>query len=188
MYERFGKRLLDVVAAGSALLVLSPLLLLTTVLIWLEDRRSPIFRQPRLGRDQVPFTILKFRSMKAGTPDAASADADSLVVTGVGRVLRRTNLDEVPQLLNIVRGEMSIVGPRPALKSQTELISVRSAGTSFAVRPGLTGLAQIRAYDDMPESEKGAYDNEYAARVTFAGDAAIIAKTVRYLMKPPPRY
>jgi len=188
VYDQFGKRAIDVIAAGVALALVSPLLMVCSMLIWLADRKSPIFKQTRIGRDQQTFTILKLRSMKVGTSDVTSTEVADLVITPIGRFLRRTNIDELPQLINIVRGEMSIVGPRPALRSQVELLKIRSSGKSVYLRPGLTGLAQLRAYDGMPESEKGAHDNEYAERVTFTHDATIVAKTLGYLMKPPPRY
>jgi len=187
-YRRFGKRAVDVVGASAALVLLAPLLAATAVLIKLEDRGPVLFRQTRVGRGGDPFPFLKFRSMAIGTPNLASADARGLRVTRVGRWIRRTNIDELPQLVNVLRGEMSLVGPRPALPSQTALVELRSRGGALDCLPGLTGLAQVSAYDGMPETEKAAFDGEYARTVSLRRDAGIVLRTFRYLTQPPPVY
>ena len=114
--------------------------------------------------------------------------ADSLELTRIGRFIRRTNFDELPQLLNILKGDMSVVGPRPAIKSQSELIALRQANGALACRPGLTGLAQVSSYDGMTDVQKAVFDGEYARSVSLAVDLRIIVRTVTYLLKPPPRY
>jgi O-antigen biosynthesis protein WbqP len=177
-----------VLLAASAVLALSPLLLVIALAVWLEDRGPALFRQARIGRDGHAFTLLKFRSMPVGTAHLPSTSATSLRVTRVGSVIRRLNFDELPQLLNILLGEMSIVGPRPALASQTELLELRRANGAVSLRPGLTGLAQIRAYDGMPVAEKAAADAEYARRASLSLDVAIILRTVGYLFRRPPVY
>jgi O-antigen biosynthesis protein WbqP len=126
--------------------------------------------------------------MRVNVGDVPSHQAGRLPVTPVGRVLRRTNLDELPQLVNILRGEMSIVGPRPALESQEELIALRRANGALECLPGLTGLAQIRAYDGMPVSEKARHDGEYAERLGFLLDCGIVLRTVGYVLRSPPVY
>lgn len=188
MYGEFGKRVVDVVLAGIATLLLSPVLAVTAAAIRFEDGSPVIYRQTRVGRGGREFTIYKFRSMAQGTQVAPSAGMSTSTVTRVGKVIRRLNVDELPQLFNILRGQMSVVGPRPALLSQTTLIAERTRGPALNAKPGLTGLAQIRAYDGMSESAKAAYDNEYAGSVTLFSDAKIIASTVTYLFKPPPTY
>lgn len=188
MYDRFLKRAIDFVIAAVALVALAPVLLVVCVAIRVEDGGRAIFRQQRVGREGRLFWLLKFRSMPPDTGDLPSDAARHVRITRVGRVIRRTNVDELPQLVNILRGEMSLVGPRPALPTQTELIEYRRAAGALHCRPGLTGLAQINAYDGMPVSVKAEWDSRYAERVTFAGDAGIVLRTVRYLLRPPPTY
>lgn len=188
VYASGGKRCLDIVLAIVALVALSPLMLVVAALIRLEGGGRVIFRQRRIGRAQRPFELLKFRSMRKNLGDLPSSEARSLPITRVGRVIRRTNVDELPQLLNILRGEMSIVGPRPAIPSQSELIALREASGAFAVWPGLTGLAQIYSYDGMPVAEKAARDAEYARAISLMRDLQIIWRTLGYLRRPPPVY
>lgn len=188
LYERAGKRALDILLAGGALLALSPLLAAVAAAIRLHDRGPAIFRQNRIGRDGVTFTLLKFRSMPVNTGDLTSDAARHVKVTPVGRVIRRTNIDELPQLINILLGNMSIVGPRPAIMSQRELVELRRDSGALRCTPGLTGLAQINAYDGMPVGEKARWDAEYARSVSLSQDLRIIARTVGYLKNPPPTY
>jgi O-antigen biosynthesis protein WbqP len=188
MYRRYFKRLFDIASALSALLFLSPLLLFVAAAIYLDDGRPVLFRQKRVGRDGRLFDFLKFRSMPTNSDNLPSAAARTLRVTRVGRIIRRTNIDELPQLINILRGEMSIVGPRPALPTQEALCEMRQAKGVMASTPGLTGLAQINSYDDMPESEKAEWDTRYVLGISFLADLMIIFKTFRYLLKRPPVY
>ena len=139
-------RLFDIFFALLGLLLLSPLLLLLCALTW-RDNRSPLFRQQRVGRNQVPFVLVKFRTMRPDTALVATHLADASAITPFGRFLRRTKLDELPQLWNVIRGEMSLVGPRPCLFNQQELIVHRTALGVFSARPGITGLAQIQGID-----------------------------------------
>jgi O-antigen biosynthesis protein WbqP len=122
-------------------------LLLTIYVIALFDKGTPIFRQQRVGREQKPFILLKFRTMRPGTASVASHLADTSAITPLGAVLRRTKLDELPQLWNVLKGEMSLVGPRPCLFNQTELIRERALLEVFTARPGITGLAQVNNID-----------------------------------------
>ena len=121
--------------------------LLLLILIGLFDTGSPIFRQERVGRNQKPFTLVKFRAMKTGTESVASHLASSTSITKFGHFLRKTKLDELPQLWNVVKGEMSLVGPRPGLFNQEELTAAREKQNVYAVRPGITGLAQVNEID-----------------------------------------
>lgn len=188
IYERFGKRLLDVVLASLATVVLSPVLILTGLAIRLEDGSPVIYRQSRVGQEGRTFTIFKFRSMPRDTAVAPSAGMRTAQVTQVGKIIRRLNVDELPQLFNILRGDMAVVGPRPALGTQATLIADRAAGPAHRVRPGLTGLAQVKAYDGMSEEAKAKLDNEYARRLSLYADVKIIVSTAAYLVKPPPTY
>lgn len=188
MYQRFFKRVLDIVLSAIGLVLLSPLTLIVSLLIYLEDRGPVIFRQRRVGRNGSTFQVLKFRSMPVDTGDVESARARGLRVTRVGKVIRRTNIDEIPQLINVLRGDMSIVGPRPPLPSQEALCEMRKNNGALACAPGLTGLAQVNGYDGMPDTEKAGLDGQYAARVSFLTDAKIIVKTFAYLRRRPPVY
>ena len=188
MYRTCIKSVLDVVVASLALLGLSPLMLITALAIRSEDRGPASFRQQRVGRDGTRFRVVKFRSMPTGTKDVPSADAGAATITRVGRVIRRTNIDELPQLINVFRGEMSLVGPRPALPAQETLLTLREASGAMRCKPGLTGLAQIHAYDGMSEEAKAEWDGAYAADISFANDVSIVFKTFRYLVRRPPVY
>lgn len=188
LYERGGKRLFDLVFSGLALAALSPVLPLCAAAIRLTSRGPAIFRQTRVGVLGEPFTLLKFRTMPVHSGDVSSADAAGLVITPIGRLLRRTNFDELPQLVNIVRGEMSVVGPRPALATQDDLLMNRTSKGAGRLRPGLTGLAQVNSYDGMTPRDKALWDEKYAQQVTLRQDINIILSTLRYLTKPPPRY
>ncbi len=139
-------RVLDVVLSATGLLVLWPVLLLVCVVGWF-DTRSPLFTQERVGRHQRPFVLVKFRTMRLGTANVASHLASSASITRLGALLRRTKLDELPQLWNVLLGHMSLVGPRPGLYNQHELTQARAAHDVYAARPGITGLAQVNGID-----------------------------------------
>lgn len=139
-------RLFDVFFALFGLIVGLPLIvLLWLIVLW--DMGSPIFRQDRVGRNQKPFVLVKFRTMRPDTASVATHLADASAITSFGHFLRRTKLDELPQLWNVLSGEMSLVGPRPCLFNQKELISERASRGVFDVRPGITGLAQVKGID-----------------------------------------
>lgn len=139
-------RIVDILLAAIGLLFFLPLLFILMA-IGLLDTGSPLFPQVRVGRWQQPFTLWKLRTMRQGTASVATHLADASAVTTFGRFLRRTKLDELPQLWNVLRGEMSLVGPRPCLLNQTELLAERVERNVFDVRPGITGLAQVRGID-----------------------------------------
>ena len=145
-------RLLDFLFAAIGLVFASPVLLLL-ILIGLFDTGSPIFRQQRLGRNQKPFTLIKFRTMQVDTASVATHLASASAITPFGHFLRRTKLDELPQLWNVLKGEMSLVGPRPGLPNQLELTAAREALGVFTVRPWITGLSQVNEID-MSTPEK----------------------------------
>jgi O-antigen biosynthesis protein WbqP len=139
-------RLFDVVLSLAGLVILAPVLVLLSLLGWL-DTGSPLFLQERVGRHKKPFTLVKFRTMRLDTASVATHLADASAVTRWGHFLRRSKLDELPQLWNVLKGEMSLVGPRPCLFNQEALIAERSEHGLFDVRPGITGLAQIQGID-----------------------------------------
>ena len=139
-------RLFDLTLAVAGLIVTSPLLVILMI-VGLFDTGSPMFRQTRVGRNKKPFTLLKFRTMRPETAHVATHLADASAVTTFGKFLRRTKLDELPQLWNVLKGEMSLVGPRPCLFNQQELIEARERLGVFHARPGITGLAQVNDID-----------------------------------------
>lgn len=139
-------RVLDILLAGLGLLFAFPLMLFI-YLLGFFDTGAPLFRQVRVGQQQRPFTLIKFRTMKPDTKSVATHLANPAAVTGLGAFLRRTKLDELPQLWNVLKGEMSLVGPRPCLFNQEALIEERALRSVFAVRPGITGLAQVQGID-----------------------------------------
>lgn len=139
-------RVLDVCLATAGLIISSPLLLILFIAGW-RDTGSPLFRQVRVGKNKLPFTLVKFRTMRPDTISVATHLADVSSITPFGRLLRKTKLDELPQLWNVLLGDMSLVGPRPCLPNQLELIEERTQRGVFNVRPGITGLAQINDID-----------------------------------------
>ena len=188
LYLYFGKRLFDIIFSLSVLIILSPLILLICLLIKLFDSGPIIFKQKRFGMNSNIFYIYKFRSMSVNTKNISSDKINELNLNWVGKFIRRTNIDELPQLFNILKGDMTFVGPRPALPSQIDLIQLRRKNGILFFKPGLTGLAQISSYDGMNLNTKVNFDKEYIDSISFKSDILIILKTFVYLLKPPPVY
>ncbi len=188
MYIIFGKRWLDIFLSFFAITFLSPIFLITGLLIKIFDPGPIVFCQQRIGLFGSSFELYKFRSMPLNTGDVPSDKIGQVQLTWIGRFIRRSNIDELPQLFNILKGDMSIVGPRPPLVSQAELIELRQKNGSIRCRPGLTGLAQVSSFNGMKVSEKAEFDANYANSISFKKDILIIFKTFSYLMKPPPVY
>lgn len=188
MYKLFGKRMLDISIVFIAVICLSPLMIIVALLIKIVDPGPIIFKQNRVGRNGDKFSFFKFRSMPVNTGDLASDEVGQVKLTWVGKMIRRTNIDELPQLLNILKGDMSIVGPRPPIESQDELIEIRKVNGALDLCPGLTGYAQVNSFDGMTVSEKASFDGIYAQDISFLNDVKIILNTVLYLFKPPPVY
>ena len=170
-------RLFDVVLSLAGLVVSAPAFLLLYVLVWF-DTKSPLFRQERVGRHQKQFTLVKFRTMRPDTASVATHLADISAVTKLGHFLRRSKLDELPQLWNVIKGEMSLVGPRPCLFNQTELIEERAARGVFAARPGITGLAQINGIDMSTPKLLAETDAQMLKSLGVAAYFTYIIKTV----------
>lgn len=178
---RHVKRLIDIVLSLGAIVILSPVLLLLAILIKLDSKGPVLFKQKRVGKDKNHFEILKFRTMYADVPKDVPthmlADPESKI-TKIGRFLRKSSLDELPQIFNIFKGEMSIIGPRPALWNQFDLIEERDKYGANDVRPGLTGLAQVMGRDELPIDVKAKYDGDYVKDITFKNDVKIFFKTI----------
>jgi len=181
MYERIVKRAIDLFLALCACIALSPLLLVLALWIKLDSAGGVLFKQTRLGRDGKPFMIFKFRTMVTTAPRNVATSQlirSSDYITRAGRLLRSTSLDELPQLFNIIKGDMSFVGFRPCIPQESELDEKRRQYGAYAVRPGITGLAQIRGRDELAAEEKARYDGAYAKHVSFDYDMRILFKTL----------
>lgn len=188
MYRLFGKRILDILGAIFALIFLFPIMLVVSILIKIFDPGKVIFKQIRVGKDGKHFLFYKFRSMPENTGDIPSDQLGQIKISLIGKIIRRTNLDELPQLINIINGDMSFVGPRPPIPTQEQLILLRKQNGALDCRPGLTGLAQVNSYDGMSVEKKCIYDGEYSKSISLINDVKIVFKTFSYLLKPPPKY
>ncbi|HEY5830952.1 MAG: sugar transferase [Hyphomicrobiaceae bacterium] len=172
------KRVFDVLAAGLGLIVLWPVILLTAIAVRLNSPGPGILAQRRIGRDGRQFTCYKLRTMHQNTAQVPTHQVGVSALTSIGGFLRRSKLDELPQLLNVLRGDMSLVGPRPCLPTQAELIEARSRLGALGVLPGVTGLAQIQGVDMSDPARLAAIDAQYARTRTFGGDLLIILRTL----------
>lgn len=180
MYKLF-KRLMDFVISLIGLLVLSPILIVIALIIKLESPGKILFTQKRVGKDKVLFNIYKFRSMVSETPKDTPThllNDPSRFITKSGAFLRKSSLDELPQLLNILKGDMSIVGPRPALWNQDDLIAEREKYKANDMVPGLTGWAQINGRDELPIVEKAILDGYYVSHISLVLDIKIFFLTI----------
>ena len=175
------KRILDYLLSLLAIVVLSPVLLVISVVIRVTSPGPVLFRQKRVGQGKRHFMIYKFRTMRTDAPKDQPTHLlqdPNAYITPVGRFLRRSSLDELPQLMNILKGEMAVVGPRPALWNQFDLIAERDRYGANDVRPGLTGWAQINGRDELPIEVKARLDGEYVKRMSFGFDLRCILGTV----------
>lgn len=182
---RFIKRLIDITFSMLGIIILSPVLIVVSILIKLESRGPIIFKQLRAGKNSKPFYIYKFRSMKIDTPNIATNDFTNAsdYITKIGKFIRKTSLDEMPQLFNILKGDMSIVGPRPVILEESELIELRQAYNIDKILPGITGWAQINGRDNIGNKEKVKYDYEYLSKKSVLMDVYIILMTALKVLK-----
>ena len=186
MYQRFVKRTADIVISLCGLLVLSPVFLLLAAWVKLDSPGPVFFAQKRVGKGKSHFDMLKFRTMSMDAPHDMPTHLlknPEAYITKSGRFLRRTSLDELPQILNILRGEMSIVGPRPALWNQDDLIAERDKYGANDVVPGLTGWAQVNGRDELEIDEKARLDGEYVANLTLKMDATCFLMTIGSVLR-----
>ena len=182
------KWLFDRVLAICLIVTLMPIYIIIAIIIFLQDRGKPIFKQMRVGKNGNQFMFYKFRSMPLKTPSVESHERDKLKITPFGKFIRRSNLDELPQFFNVLKGDMSFIGPRPPIPSQENLIALRRENKSLFLNPGLTGWAQVNSYDNMSEEAKAKFDGEYADRISLKMDVLILFETVVYFTKKPPTY
>lgn len=173
MYQRFVKRGLDILCSAAGIIVLLPVFLLVALWIKLDSKGPVLFRQKRVGKDKALFEIYKFRTMRTDTPhDVPTHQLSQSVsyITRSGKFLRKTSIDELPQLFNILMGQMSVIGPRPALWNQDDLIAYRDQYGANSVLPGLGGWAQVNGRDELALETKALRDGEYAQNVSFRLD------------------
>ena len=186
MYQKYAKRLIDLLLSACAIVVLSPVYLLICIAIVADDPGPVFFRQKRVGIHKTHFLILKFRTMKVSTPKDVPThllENPEQYITRVGKFLRRASLDELPQIFQIFTGKMAIIGPRPALWNQFDLIAERDKYGANDVRPGLTGWAQINGRDELPIDVKARFDGEYVQNLSFAFDCKCFFGTIRSVLK-----
>ena len=186
MYRTFFKRLLDIILSGCAIVILSPLLLVIAIAIKIDDPGPVLFRQKRVGIHKTHFSIMKFRTMKMDTPKDTPThllENPEQYITKVGKFLRKSSLDELPQIFQIFTGTMAIIGPRPALWNQFDLIAERDKYGANDVRPGLTGWAQINGRDELPIEVKARFDGEYVEKLSFLFDCKCFFGTIGAVLK-----
>nr|WP_271716139.1 sugar transferase [Anaeromicropila herbilytica] len=186
MYNGVVKRGIDIFLSLLGIIVLSWLLIIITLIVKLTSKGPAFFKQKRIGLNKKEFYILKYRTMRIDTPKDMPThlfENPDIYITPIGKFLRKTSLDELPQLFNILRGEMSVVGPRPALWNQYDLIAERDEYYANSVRPGLTGWAQINGRDELPIDVKARYDGEYIKRMSLGFDIKIFFGTIISVVK-----
>ncbi len=186
VYRKYGKRLIDIILSFAGLVLLAPFLFVITVWVKLDSKGPALFRQKRVGRHKTYFFIMKFRTMIIDTPKDVPThllNDPHAHITRCGRFLRKTSLDELPQLWNIFVGHMSIIGPRPALWNQEDLIAERDRYRANDMRPGLTGWAQINGRDELEIEEKAKLDGDYIKNISFRMDFICFFSTIATVLR-----
>lgn len=181
-YRDFFKRGFDIFFSLVAIIILAIPMMIIALWIKIDSPHEKVlFKQERIGINNVPFTILKFRSMRDDAPHQMATENfenPEVYITRVGKILRKTSLDELPQLLNVLKGDMSIVGPRPLIPKEKYVLKLRDEYGANKILPGITGLAQVHGRDQVTDENKASYDGKYALNVSLLLDASIILKTV----------
>ena len=179
------KRVFDFIISLFALIILSPLFLLISLIILIGDGTPVLFRQKRVGKNNELFTIYKFRTMKQGTENVASGKLQNAnaKITRFGRILRATSIDELPQLFNILNGTMSLVGPRPLIPEEAEIRELREKYNVYSIRPGITGWAQVNGRDNISLEQKALLDKKYVEKQSLGFDIKILIMTVLKVLR-----
>jgi len=177
---KHGKRVFDVLGASIAIILLLPVILLVAIFVKTTSSGEAFYWSDRIGKENKIFRMPKFRTMRVGTPDVAThlLDNPSQYLTPIGAFLRKSSLDELPQFWSVIRGEMSLVGPRPALHNQSDLIFLRTQKSIHTLKPGISGWAQVNGRDDIEVEEKVVLDEEYLSNQSLALDIKILLMTV----------
>ena len=181
MYKKYFKRILDIILCLSALFVLSPVFLALIVIGMIKMKGNPFFVQERVGKNEKVFKLIKFRSMTCQKDKNGKLLPDNMRLTKYGRFIRSTSIDEIPELINILLGDMSVIGPRPLLVSYLPWYTEKEK-CRHNVRPGLSGLAQVNGRNYLGWDQRLAYDIKYVENITFLGDVKIILKTIKKAM------
>lgn len=181
-YRDFFKRGFDIFFSLIAIIILAIPMMIIALWIKIDSPHEKVlFKQERIGINNVPFTILKFRSMRDDAPHQMATENfenPEVYITRVGKILRKTSMDELPQLFNVLKGDMSIVGPRPLIPKEKYVLKLRDEYGANKILPGITGLAQVHGRDQVTDENKASYDGKYALNVSLLLDASIILKTV----------
>ena len=181
-YRDFFKRICDIIVSLIALILLAIPMLIIAIWIKIDSPKEPIlFKQTRVGKNDVPFTILKFRSMNKNAPHQMATENfehPEEYITPVGKFIRKTSLDELPQIFNVLKGEMSIIGPRPLIPAEKEVLAMRDEYGASRILPGITGLAQVHGRDEITDRNKAAYDGKYALNISILLDISIFFRTI----------
>ena len=186
MYKKVIKRIIDFILSLCGLIILSPVFIILCIWIKLDSKGPILFKQKRIGINKSNFNIYKFRTMYIDTPKDMPTHMlanPNQFITRAGKFLRKTSLDELPQIINILKGEMSIIGPRPALWNQDDLIAERDKYQANNVKPGLTGWAQINGRDELEIPEKARLDGEYVKRISFLFDLKCFFGTITSVLR-----
>lgn len=180
MYQDYTKRLLDLTFAAIAIVIASPIAAVVAIAIKVESPGPIIFKQKRYGKNRKVFTIYKFRTMYIDAPSnhpTNNLSNPEIYITKIGKIMRKLSIDELPQLINVIKGDMSIVGPRPVILKETNLIAEREKYGANACKPGITGWAQVNGRDELRVKAKAKMDGEYVKRLSFLTDAKCVALT-----------
>ena len=184
-YTKFLKRFLDIIVAFTLGIVLIVPFFFVAILVKITSKGPVFFKQERFGLNSKPFTLYKFRSMTNGAPVKANSEFNDITsyITPFGMFIRKTSIDELPQLLNIIKGDMSFIGPRPLAITDEKVLFLRKKNGADQVRPGISGLAQVNGRNTITDEEKACYDGQYASNIYFWGDITLICRTLFSVLK-----
>ena len=182
----FVKRCFDIVLSVVLMIILLPVAVIVAIVAAIDTKSNPIFVQTRMGRNNQPFKIIKFRTMSTSAPSNMATHKlknSENYISRTGKLLRKLSLDELPQLWNILMGDMSFVGPRPVVLTETDLLALRVKNGAVCIRPGLTGWAQVNGRDNLPIRDKANLDGEYAQSISLSMDIKVMLKTIGYVLR-----
>lgn len=181
-YRAFFKRVFDICFSLIAIIILTIPMIIIAIFIKVDSpKETVLFRQVRVGKNNVPFTMFKFRSMTKDAPHQMATENfenPEEYITTVGKIIRKTSLDELPQLFNVLKGDMSIIGPRPLIPAEKDVLAMRDEAGASKILPGITGLAQVHGRDEVTDENKAAYDGKYALNISILLDLSIFFKTI----------
>lgn len=181
-YRDFFKRVFDICFSLIVIIILTIPMIIIAIFIKVDSpKETVLFRQVRVGKNNVPFTMFKFRSMNKNAPHQMATENfenPEDYITSIGKIIRKTSLDELPQLFNVLKGDMSIIGPRPLIPIEKKVLALRNQTGASRILPGITGLAQVHGRDEVSDENKAAYDGKYALNISMLLDISIFVKTI----------